>query len=255
VPADFARSALTATGERTAPGLPDEEYWFARHLAAYEWCAQGLDPEAVIVDAGAGEGYGIDLLPGRLRIAVDYDVAASEHLHRAYPELRAIRANLAQLPLATGSVDAVVTLQVLEHIWDPLGFLGEVRRVLAPGGHLCLTTPNRLTFSPGLARGEKPTNPFHVEEFDPDQVRALVEHAGFAEVQVLGLHHGPRLQEWEERHGSLVAAQIAAVAAGHWDDTLRDMVSSVTSADFVVNGDPSTAADLVALARVPGERP
>ena len=60
-----------------------------------------------------------------------------------------MRGNLAALPLAESTVDVVANLQVIEHLWDQEGFLAECRRVLRPGGRLLLTTPNRLTFSPG----------------------------------------------------------------------------------------------------------
>ncbi len=238
---------LPATGERTAPGLPREEYWFARHLAAYEWCAEQIAPEGILIDAGAGEGYGIDLLPGRLRIAIDYDAATCAHIHDHYPGVAAIRANLIALPLPAGSVDAVVTLQVLEHMWEPLAFLREVRRILTAGGRVLLSTPNRVTFSPGLARGEKPTNPFHCEEYDAQQVYALLDHAGFSDITVHGLHHGNRLRAWEAERGSIVAAQVAALTTDDWPEELHAMVSSVTPADFVHMPDVNSAEDLIAV--------
>ena len=78
-----------------------------------------------------------------------------------------------------------------------------------------VTTPNRPVFSPGLGRGEKPTNPFHVEELDAEQLHDLLVGAGFTDVVVHGLHHGPRITDWEAAHGTgLVAAQMSAVA-GH----------------------------------------
>ena len=246
-----APTPLAPTGERTAPGLPDEEYWFARHLAAYRWCAAQLDPAATVLDAGAGEGYGTDLLPGRLRVALDYDLPTCDHLHRTYRDVTAVVANLAALPLATSSIDAVVCMQVIEHIWDPLGYLREVRRVLRPGGQLWLTTPNRLTFSPGLSRGEKPTNPFHVEEYDADQLHALLGAAGFGTIDVLGLHHGRRLRTWETTHGSIVTAQVEAVTSGHWPEDLRSIVQSVTTADFMFADDTEHSADLIAMAVAP----
>ena len=45
------------TGERTLPDVPEENYWFRRHLVVYEWIAErgaGLD----VVDMACGEGYG-----------------------------------------------------------------------------------------------------------------------------------------------------------------------------------------------------
>ena len=72
-----------------------------------------------------------------------------------------------------------------------------------------------------------------------------------AEVKVLGLHHGPRLSEWERHYGSLVQNQVEAVLTGTWPEALRAMVATVTPADFEVRGDDlDECADLIGIARV-----
>jgi ubiquinone/menaquinone biosynthesis C-methylase UbiE len=55
-----------------------------------------------------------------------------------------LRGNGEHLPLASRTVDFVHCAQVLEHVADPATFLGELRRVLVPGGHAYLTAINRL---------------------------------------------------------------------------------------------------------------
>lgn len=251
-------AGLVATGERTAPGLPDEEYWFARHEVAYRWVASHLASARVVVDAGAGEGYGAAMLrsPGPV-IALEYDALACAHIARTYPRVAVAQANLVSLPLRTGSADALTCLQVVEHLWDLHAFLRECRRVLRPGGELVITTPQRLTFSPGLARGQKPVNPFHVEEFDGEQLLELLVHAGFDIVEMRGVHHGPRLAAWEAEHGSIVQAQVRASLSDAWPHNLRETVRSVTTDDFEIDGDPwpagsdriTGAQDLLARAR------
>lgn len=249
-------SPLAATGERTAPGLPDEEYWFARHAAAYAALPSLLAVHlsgATVIDAGGGEGYGAQMLldaGARFVTSLEYDATACAHSSQTYSAVRVVRTNLDALPLADSSVDAVVSLQVIEHLWDLPRFLRECHRVLRPLGAIAVTTPNRLTFSPGLKRGERPLNPFHVEEFDADQIIGMLESAGFNDVRVLALHHGPRLHAWEHAHGSLVAAQVDAVLSGEWPAEVRAMVSTVTPTDFEVSeaGLP-TCADLIGVAR------
>ncbi len=245
---------LPLTGERTLPGVPGEEYWFARHEAASAWVAAELHGhlrDAVVVEAGSGEGYGAQMLRdagARTVVALEYDDAAASHSGSAYPDVSTARANLAALPLADASADVVVTLQVVEHLWDLRGFLRDCARVLRPGGTLVVTTPNRPVFSPGLGRGEKPTNPFHVEELDAEQLEDLLEGAGFVDVVVHGLHHGPRIAQWEADHGTgIVAAQVAAVLGEGSIDDLHGFVATVGQSDFVGSVHEGSQ-DLVAVA-------
>lgn len=245
---------LQLTGERTLPGAPGEQYWFTRHEAAYDWIVRRYAPTlagAVVVDAGSGEGYGAARLRtcgARAVVALEYDPAAAAHAAARYPGLVSVRANLVALPLGAGSADVIVSLQVIEHLWDLAGFLRDCRRVLRPGGLLAVTTPNRVVFSPGLGRGQRPTNPFHVEEFDAAQLLELMRAAGFGAVEVLGLHHGPRLLAWEQRHGvGLAAAQLAQVTgAGPVPSGTSAFVASCTAADFIL-GPATDAQDLIAL--------
>lgn len=241
---ESAASTLAATGERTAPGLPDEEYWFARHEVAYRWAAAMLPP-GIVVDAGVGEGYGAAALASQTRavVALDYDAQACAHVRARYPRIAVARANLAMPPVRSSSVDAVVSLQVIEHLWDLRGFLSGCRRMLRPGGVMVVTTPNRVTFSPGLGRGEKPLNPFHVEEFDAEQVVDLFCSAGFTGVQARGVHHGHRLLSWEADHGSLVQAQVAAALSSRWPPSLRSLVATVTADDFDIDSEPVPLGD------------
>jgi len=244
---------LALTGERTVPGIARENYWFRRHLVVYEALAPRC--RGVVLEAGCGEGYGADLLAGGATrvLALDYDAAAIGHVGRRYPRVTAARANLVALPVRDGGVDAVVSLQVVEHLWDQRRFLRECRRVLAAGGALFLSTPNRLTFSPGR---DTPLNPFHTRELAAAELTELLLAAGFGDVTVLGLHHGPRLRALDAAHGgSLVAAQTAAALAGVWPAALLRDVAAVTTADFALHPDgpnhPVDASlDLIAMATV-----
>lgn len=247
--------SLALTGERTLPGIPAENYWFRRHEAAYE----ALVPfcrGAVVLEAGCGEGYGADRLAAVARtvVGLDYDVATAAHVAAAYPRVRAVRANLDRLPFATGAVDVVANLQVIEHLWDQPGFLAECARVLRPAGTLLLTTPNRLTFSPP----NRPLNPFHHRELSPAELRELLAAAGFEVTRLLGLRHGRRLAKLDKRFSSLVDAQLAGPPAA-WHPELRRAVARVRTRDFELSGaDLDTSLDLVAVAvrrPVPAPRP
>jgi SAM-dependent methyltransferase len=157
-----------------------------------------------------------------------------------------VRGNVVRLPLAAGSVEVVVSLQVVEHIWTPLELVAESRRVLRPGGLLAASTPNRLTFSPGLRRGARPANAFHVREYDGAELLELVR-SRFRSCELLGLHRGPRLVALDDRFGSFTAAQLAA-APREWDDGLAEAVRSVRPEDFVIGPPAQDALDLLVLA-------
>ena len=51
------------------------------------------------------------------------------------------------LPLAPGSIDSVISLDVIEHVRDPDRYLQEIDRVLGQGGQLALSTPNRFSLT------------------------------------------------------------------------------------------------------------
>ena len=242
--------ALTLTGERTLPGIWHENYWFRRHEVAYRWLSGQVT--GVVLEAGCGEGYGAEALRAAGHatqvVAVDYDVSAVAHVRATYPEVAVIRGNLVALPLRSGRLDAVVSLQTVEHLWDQPLFVAECARVLRPGGLLAVSTPNRLTFSPGVGRGEKPLNPFHVNEFDPAELVELLATRVSVEA-VLGVGPGERIQDWERRYGSLVAAQLSAPYA-QWSEPLRSFVAELTSADFIVSADDvDSSLDLLVVGR------
>lgn len=244
------------TGERTVPGLAEENYWFRRHEAAYAWCAPHC-AGGIVLDAGCGEGYGAAMLTDLAAavVGVDYDAASTVHVTARYPGVRAVRANLVALPLRDGAVDVVANLQVIEHLWDQSLFLAECRRVLRPGGTLVVTTPNRLTFSPGR---DTPLNPFHTRELAAAELVELVGRAGVDVEFAGGLHHGARLRELDAAYGgSLIAAQ-ADVVLGHlpgeatWPAALLADVASVRADDFDVHDrDVDASLDLVVVARRP----
>ncbi|ROS39666.1 class I SAM-dependent methyltransferase [Amycolatopsis thermoflava] len=245
--------ALHLTGERTVPGIAEENYWFRRHEAAYHallpWCAG-----AVVLEAGCGEGYGAGLIASTAKavLALDYDQPTTEHVARRYPQVWTARGNLVRLPLRDGSVDVVANFQVIEHLWDQGAFLAECLRVLRPGGRLLVTTPNRITFTPD---SDTPLNPFHTRELAADELDSLLREAGFAVELMHGLHHGPGVRELDARYGgSIIDAQLEVVM-GHlpgqapWPPELLADVAAIRAEDFEIHGERvDESLDLVAVA-------
>src|SRR4029077_20801495 len=187
---------------------------FRRHEVVYERLASrcaGLD----VLEAGCGEGYGADLIAGVARrvIGLDYDESAVAHVRARYPRVEMRHGNLAELPLPDGDVDVVVNFQVIEHLWDQGQFVAECFRVLRPAGALLVSTPNRITFSPGR---DTPINPFHTRELDAAELTGLLTAAGFRIEGVCGVFHGERLAELDARHGGSILDAPHPPARAAW---------------------------------------
>jgi SAM-dependent methyltransferase len=116
----------------------------ARTLAAALGPA-GTAPRTVL-DIGCGDGtaatVAAPLLPGHRLVGVDWSQDALSRARTRLPHT--VRGELGDggLPFRSASVDAVLFSEVIEHLVDPDSALDEVRRVLRPGGHLMLSTPN-----------------------------------------------------------------------------------------------------------------
>ncbi|MEV8378091.1 class I SAM-dependent methyltransferase [Kribbella sp. NPDC056861] len=237
---------LPLTGERTAPGIWHENYWFARHEAAYRWItANWLDSETGrVLDAGCGEGYGADLLHragARQVFGLDYEGTTLRHVAKAYPQVSLVQGNLVQTGFADDSFGLLVSLQTIEHLWEQPRFVAECARIVRPGATVVLSTPNRLTFPSG--------NWYHTKELTGPEFTELVA-ADLEIVETLGLWHGEKLTAWEQANGSCVDAQLASDHA-EWSPELVELVTETRHEDFVIRaGDLEDSLDLVVVARL-----
>jgi len=183
---------LALTGERTLPDVPEENYWFRRHLAVYEWIAARVKGLRVI-DMACGEGYGPDVL-ARAGAAHVVGVDANPQAHE-HARLRYRRANLSferdLVETFSAPADAVVFLQTIEHLQDPGAALEHFRSLVGPHGVAYVSTPNVRTLAPRGA--ERSDNPWHVHEYQAREFGQLCrEH--FASVQMRGLFHARKLR-------------------------------------------------------------
>jgi SAM-dependent methyltransferase len=232
---------LALTGERTLPDVPDENYWFRRHLAVYEWIAERVRGLRV-ADLACGEGYGTDVLARKAAEAVGVDANPEAHEHA---RLRYRRSNLR---FERGLVeefdercDAIVFLQTIEHIHEPGALLARFARH-APVAYV--STPNRLTLAPPGA--EKSENPWHLREYMLAEYRELLA-PHFSRVEILGVFHARKLRVheialragWDRVHPAL----------GLTKPFYSRFVPAISSADFRLTerGDLDRALDFVAV--------
>jgi 2-polyprenyl-3-methyl-5-hydroxy-6-metoxy-1,4-benzoquinol methylase len=191
---------LELTGERTLPDVPQENYWFQRHLVVYAWIAQRVAGRDV-VDLACGEGYGADVLAHSAHKVVGVDANPEAHEHA---RLRYVRDNLSFVRelVQTYSVptDVVSFLQTIEHLEDPGELLEHVKTLLRSGGAAYISTPNVLTLAPKGA--ERSGNPWHVREYRAEEFAGLLA-AHFEQVELYGLYHARKLRvhDWALRAG------------------------------------------------------
>jgi SAM-dependent methyltransferase len=219
---------LELTGERTLPDVPEENYWYRRHLAVYEWIAERVRGLCV-ADLACGEGYGAAVLAETAAdvIGVDANPEAHEHARLRY-ERANLRFERGLVEEFTEPRDAIVFLQTIEHIHEPERLLARIAGA-APVAYI--STPNRLTLAPDGA--EKSDNPWHLREYTAAEYRALLE-PHFARVELHGLFHARKLRAhalalrlgWDRVHKALRLTKpfydrfTPAIAASDFD--LRD---------------------------------
>ena len=168
----------------------DDEIW--------ELVPEGGDPPAHLVefarelpeveralDLGAGDGRLSQELSAAELVLADVSRVALDRARRRLPDAEAALVEPdAPLPFDDSAFDLVFCAETIEHVRDVQLLLSEVRRVLAPGGTLALTTPahGRLTGLAVLVRGFEgafdPLSP-HVRFFTARSLRRLLGELGF----------------------------------------------------------------------------
>lgn len=166
--------------ERIAPDFFDS--WFvAEHVARYKWASQWVRGRLVL-DVACGTGYGASILRAagaEMVISLDVSRDALQFGCSRYSIIPTC-CDAQCLPLNTSSCDAVVSLETIEHLPDPIAFVRELKRVLRGGGELLITTPNAVR-SPG-------TNPYHLTEMTIDELRGILDSEGFHVTGIWGQH-------------------------------------------------------------------
>jgi SAM-dependent methyltransferase len=119
------------------------------HLGRWGRARRWLPPDALrVLDVGCGYGHGAAAIAARgpadrVIVGVEPDPEHREMGRRYFPWLTIIDAGAEAIPAADGSADAVLMLDVLEHLAQPDRAIAEARRVLRPGGVLVVSVPHR----------------------------------------------------------------------------------------------------------------
>lgn len=161
--AEPVSSGVRATSEHgsRAPGWEHSAAWWI------DGFTDGADPEYRdqimpmlaaelagaddIIDIGCGEGQAARLLAagGSAVVGVDSTRAQIAAARQRGGPPRYCMASAEALPVVDGAFDAALAVLVLEHLDDLESAIGEVARVLRPGGRFCLFLNHPVTQTPG----------------------------------------------------------------------------------------------------------
>ncbi len=180
----------------------------------------------LVLDVGCSTGYLARLLAGR-----GFDVTGIEAAGRfgaAFPpEARLVVADLDNgLPPLTGPYDFIVCGDILEHLRDPASLLGELRKVLAPGGKLVASLPNsgHAYFRLQIVCGRFPRQDkglfdrTHLHFYTWDGWNQLFAEGGFRIVAVRssGVPVALALPRWQDTAVVRAAERLSFLAARVW---------------------------------------
>lgn len=156
---------------RFIPWLKREDSPYrAAFLWRYKWVSKVCTGKDVL-DIPCGMGWGTSLIRGARSLkGIDLSEEAIAEARRRYSQHAQFAVgDMRSFVLPNASVDVVCCLEGIEHVPTQVGrdFLVEAKRVLRPRGLLMLSSPYCRT---------KPHsgNPFHIHEYQPDEIRQLL---------------------------------------------------------------------------------
>lgn len=166
-------------------------YWFARRYYAALVRRYAPAGGGKLLELGAGLGHLLGLLQDDFQcVGIDIAEYSIEQLRKNAPRATGIVMSADDLScFADGEFAVVVALHLVEHLPDPEGTIGQVHRILQPGGVFLFATPN-----PGYAlrRFKDPRtdaigkDPTHINVQPPRQWRAWCEQNGLRVLRHFG---------------------------------------------------------------------
>jgi ubiquinone/menaquinone biosynthesis C-methylase UbiE len=132
-----------------------------------------------ILDVGCGKGWvAKEFLPkGKTVVSLDISVTNPSIVNKLYlnPKHFALAADSFHLPFNDKSFDCVIASEIIEHVFDPAGFVKELFRVVKKGGRLIITTPykEKLIYYLCIHCNQKTPANAHIHSFDEMKLESL----------------------------------------------------------------------------------
>jgi len=164
-----------------------------------------LPPASRVLDAGCGNGFFAKQLQqkGFDVAGMDLEESGIYHARRSFPDIRFELASVYDdvSALLGQPFDAVVSLEVIEHLYDPRAFVSRVKECLRPGGLFILSTPyhgylkNVLVALSGKfdAHVSPLWNGGHIKFWSRRTLTSLLEEKGFRVESFIGAGRLPYL--------------------------------------------------------------
>jgi SAM-dependent methyltransferase len=148
----------------------------SRESALDSLSAFGFPATGTLLEIGSASGYLLEDLrrkyPTATLLGSDVIPGALMRLHQKLPGVPLLQIDITNNPLPSGAFDAIVALNVLEHIKDHQRALQEMARLLKPGGLLLVEVPA----GPSLYDGYDAFL-HHFRRYSRQDVEALVQSA------------------------------------------------------------------------------
>ena len=176
-----------ATAERVSLEKSDN-FVFQRSLLAYHRAAEIVSGD--ILEIGTGMGYGVEIIAPKATRYLTVDKTLPEE-RLQLDNVEYYEMEVPPIGFENISFDAVVSFQVIEHIDKDMEFVREVSRVLRPDGKFVVSTPNAPM---SLTR-----NPWHVREYNADELRNLLE-CNFSKVEAYGVIGTQKVMEYYRKN-------------------------------------------------------
>lgn len=131
-----------------------------------------FDRNGSIMEIGCGFGVLLSKIPAKRKVGIESNIYAVNKCKEKGLEISFVPHEGVQYNYDSGSMDAVIMNEVIEHFKDPEFILTEAFRLLKNGGRIAITTPAKSL----LVRNLDET---HFSEMSTRQLRRLVEKSGF----------------------------------------------------------------------------
>jgi methionine biosynthesis protein MetW len=201
-PAGAAGSLATYYDQYHKPEVRGFDLRYQRSQQVYEALDRQISSGSRCLDIGCGDGRALGpwAIAHQVRyVGVDIARSAVDRTRARGFEAQLVE-DSGRLPFPDGSFDAAVSLEVIEHLFQPEATIREALRVVKPGGVIVVTTPNvaywrrRLDlallgrwnpFGYSLAVQE-PWNDPHIRFYNPGVLGRFLTKVGCEQVNVLG---------------------------------------------------------------------